>query len=234
MHIAPPFALVWQGELMRWKILEIYSECLKTINGPIGSLGVVGGHAREPELPLTEYKSITFYGIESDESTNTKYLDLNLPQPNSSQHDLVLCSQVLEHVYDVKQAIENLGYLVSQGGYIWIACPTSNYPHGSPEFFSAGYTPELVARLLAAQGFQILHAEKYGSARMHFFTHTLQYWPTRAVYDCPLRFRISRYVFRDFFWRTLATFKSPKFNSNLHHATETVVFAQKSISVKAP
>ena len=212
---------------MRWQILEVYKTALMEIDRPINSLGLVGGHIREPELAVTQYEQITFYGIERDKHVETHYFDLNQRQTISGNHDLVLCSQVLEHIYDVKQSIENLGHLVSLGGFIWIACPTSNYPHGSPDYFSAGYTPELIVNLLKPQGFRIILAEKYGSERMYFFTHALRYWPTKAEYYFPLRFRISRYFFRDLFWRMTAMSKSAKFDSLLHHATETVVFAQK-------
>lgn len=147
--------------------------------------------------------------------------------PHIGTFELVLCSQVLEHVYDVKQAIHNLAQLVAVGGYLWIACPASNYPHGSPEYFSAGYVPELITRLLNPLGFEIIFAEKYGSPRMYFFTHALQYWPTQREYLFPLRFKISRYFFHDLLNRLVAMAKSPKFGSELHYATETIVFARK-------
>ena len=212
---------------MRWEILEIYKVALREIDRPIVSLGLVGGHIKEPELAVTEYEQVTFYGIQENEGVHTQDFDLNQIQTINECHDLVLCSQVLEHVYDVKQAIENLAKLVRKGGYLWIACPASNYAHGSPEYFSAGYTPELITNLLPPEVFEIILAEKYGSKRMYFYTHTLQRWPTQREYNFPLRFKFSRYFFRDLFWRIIALFKSPEFNSELHHATETVVFVRK-------
>ena len=155
---------------MRLEILEIYKVALREIDRPIVSLGLVGGHIKEPELAVTDYEQVTFYGIQDNEGVHTQDFDLNQFQTISERHDLVLCSQVLEHVYDVKQAIENLAKLVRKGGYLWIACPASNYAHGSPEYFSAGYTPELITNLLAPLDFEIILAEKYRSKRMHFYT----------------------------------------------------------------
>lgn len=212
---------------MRWHIVEIFKKELLPLHANLSDIGIVGGHINEPELSGLDSKQFTFYGVEPDQRVETIHFDLNNPQDLNNQHDLVLCSQVLEHVYDVKQSIENLANLVRLGGYLWIACPTSNYPHGSPDYFSAGYTPKLIANLLRPHGFEILHASQYGSERMYFFTHALRYWPTRAEYQFPLRVEISRYLFRDLFWRMLAIFKSSKFDSELHHATETVVFAKK-------
>jgi SAM-dependent methyltransferase len=212
---------------MRWHIVEIFRVKISEVTEKLDSIALVGGHIFEPELKVLQYDALTHYGVEFDPRVETELFDLNIPQVTDKGYDLVLCSQVLEHVYDVKQAIENLAKLVRKGGYLWIACPASNYAHGSPEYFSAGYTPELITNLLPPEDFEFILAEKYGSERMYFYTHTLQRWPTQSEYYFPLRFRFSRYFFRDLFWRIIALFKSPKFDSELHHATETVVFARK-------
>lgn len=215
---------------MRWHIVEIFGNLISQVSESLDSIALVGGHIFEPELEVLKYKDLTHYGVEFDSRVKTELFDLNISQIVDKNYDLVLCSQVLEHVYDVKQAIENLAKLVRQGGFLWIACPASNYAHGSPEYFSAGYTPELITNLLPLEDFEVIFAEKYGSERMYFYTHTLQRWPTQREYKFPLRFKFSRYFFRDFFWRIIALFKSPKFDSELHHATETVVFARKKFT----
>ncbi len=215
---------------MRWQIVEIFGNLISQVSESLDSIALVGGHIFEPELEVLKYKDLTHYGVEFDSRVKTELFDLNISQIVDKNYDLVLCSQVLEHVYDVKQAIENLAKLVRQGGFLWIACPASNYAHGSPEYFSAGYTPELITNLLPLEDFEVIFAEKYGSERMYFYTHTLQRWPTQREYKFPLRFKFSRYFFRDFFWRIIALFKSPKFDSELHHATETVVFARKKFT----
>lgn len=213
---------------MRWEIVKIFSEQITNTSAVFRNIAIVGGHIDEPELKVLSPQRVTYFGIESDSRIQTNFFDLNFPQQVNAQFDLVLCSQVLEHIYDVKQAIVNLSNLTEVGGYIWIACPASNYPHGSPHYFSAGYTPELITNMLKPLGFTIIFAEKFGSDRMYFFTHALRRWPTKEEYYFPLRFKISRYFFRDFFWRTVALCLKSRFDSELHHATETVVFAQKN------
>lgn len=215
---------------MRWKIVEVFKEQIFNNSAIVfNEVGLVGGHFDEPEIKVLNPVTVKYFGIESDPRVVTQIFDLNIPQNVKHQFELVLCSQVLEHVYDVKQAIVNLSELTLPGGYLWIACPASNYPHGSPHYYSAGYAPELIVNLLEPLGFNVILAQKYGSERMYFFTHTLRRWPTMQEYYFPLRFEISRYILRDLFWRIVALFKSPKFDSELHHATETVVFAQKKI-----
>ena len=212
---------------MRWEILKVFEEQIGLTSVVFEDVALVGGHLNEPELKVLNPQKVTFFGIESDPRIKTNMFDLNFPQEINTQYNLVLCSQVLEHVYDVKQAILNLANLTSTSGYLWIACPASNYPHGSPHYFSAGYTPELISNLLEPLGFKIILAQKYGSERMYFFTHALRRWPTKQEYYFPLRLRISRYLIRDLIWRIATICKSPRFDSELHHATETVVFAQK-------
>jgi len=219
---------------MRWEILRIFSESIAPINPEINTVAIVGGSAEEPELIHLSGKEISFLGIESGAIDNFTHFNLNIASIHEKQFDLVVCSQVLEHVYDVKVALENLVNLVKPGGYLWVACPASNYAQGSPDYFSAGYSHQLITQLLESKGIQIILAENYGSPRMYFFTHGIQYWPTRKEYEFPLFLKPSRYFFQQLFWRACAYTKSPKFNSNLHSATETIVFARKTDFVRAP
>lgn len=212
---------------MRWHIVGIFQEQINQVAEKFDDIALVGGYIQEPELKVLDYKHLTYYGVELDPRIETHLFDLNSPQIVDKKYDLVLCSQVLEHVWDVKLAIENLAKLVRKGGYIWIACPASNYAHGSPEYFSAGYTPEMIVQLLKPLGFDVKFSKTFGSERMYFFTHALRYWPTESQYRNPLRFKISRFFFRDLLWRILAISKSSRIDSELHHATESVVFAKK-------
>ncbi len=219
---------------MRWEIVKIFKSCIEPLGAEINSVAIVGGWAKEPELIHLAGKEVTFFGIDNGSLDNFIYLNLNVLSKFENQFDLVICSQVLEHVYDVKVALENLVNLVKPGGYLWVACPASNYAHGSPDYFSAGYSHQLITQLLDSTSIQIVLAQNYGSPRMYFFTHAIQYWPTRKEYEFPLFLKPSRYFFQQLFWRVCAYTKSPKFNSNLHSATETIVFARKTEFVRAP
>ncbi len=106
---------------------------------------------------------MTHYGAKFDSRVKTELFDLNISQSVDKNYDLVLCSQVLEHFYDVKQAIQNLAKLVRQGGLLWIACPASNYAHGSPKYFSAGYTPGLITNPLPLEDFEVILQKNMGS-----------------------------------------------------------------------
>lgn len=178
---------------MRWEILRIFEESIAPLDADINTVAIVGGGVEEPELKYLQRKEFSFFGIERGNIDKFTQFNLNVPSANEKQFDLVICSQVLEHVYDIKIALANLVNLVKPGGYLWIACPASNYAHGSPDYFSAGYSHQLITHLIKPLGVQIILAENYGSRRMYFYTHALQYWPTRREYEFPLYLKPSRY-----------------------------------------
>lgn len=218
---------------MRWLVTEKFNKLIAPYVNQVKKVAVVGGSSLEPELKfIVEHLpsvEINFLGVESaTESEFFTYLDLNIEQDNPRmRYDLVLCSQVLEHVWDVKVAIQNLVNLTNDDGYIWIACPASNYAHGSPDFYSAGYQPELICKLLELRGVQVIHKELLGSKRNYFMTHAIQIWPSRYEHQFPLAAGFSRYFLNQIFGRFFAIFKSPIVQSTSKYATETFVLARK-------
>ena len=154
------------------------------------AIAVVGGSEDEPELRCFQKRSkdydVTIFGI----SENEQNLDLNLEHQVTSEFrgkfDLVICCQVLEHVWNLHSAIDNLDLLTSVNGLIYISVPASNMKHKSPEYFAAGYQPELFINLLSLRGFETLLAGDVGSKRLYFMTHKQQYWPTYLEHRFPI------------------------------------------------
>lgn len=146
-------------------------------------VAVIGGGQDEPELiTLSEKFNLNpyFFGIETLESSNFSYLDLNMEEPASIEHlgqyDLILCSQVLEHLWNVPQAFIHFKSLLRNGGMAWIACPYSNIYHGSPYFYSAGYSPELIVKLAENQTMQVVQVGFKGTKRLYRSRHLLAHW----------------------------------------------------------
>ena len=222
---------------MREKVVEIFIESLIPYLNVINSVAIVGGNTTDPEIQeLIKLKQITVdcYGIDK----GLIHLDLNLPYNNNNRYDLVICSQVLEHLYDVRQAIENLTNLTNSSGYIWIGCPASNRSHGSPHYYSAGYQPEMIINLLNLFSTKIIFFGKLGSKRLYFMTHALRIWPTqnelkRPIFDYDFGRRnenfakkIIRFIY-DFPGRFYSLFLSYKETDQIEYATESYVFASK-------
>ena len=103
---------------MRWEILKIFKSCVEPLDAEIATVAIVGGASKEPELIHLAKKEVTYFGIDAESLERYNYLKLNALSKFEQQFDLVVCSQVLEHVYDVKVALENLANLVKPGGYL--------------------------------------------------------------------------------------------------------------------
>ena len=224
------------------------ASCTRTLvnwieeNSPtVNSIGVVGGSSNEPELlkiltiyPLAE---VIFFGIENTElSTNFVELDLNLPSKITQNFDLVICAQVLEHIWNLSVAFENLSKLLSpHNGLLWVNCPSSNMVHGSPEYFSAGYAHQMLAAHILRCNLEVIISDSIGSRRLYFFTHALQYWPSHfelmhpILTYRPLRSYGRRIVpesIKGFLGRVYSTLLSSKESSDLQFATESYILAR--------
>ena len=150
---------------MRFLVTKEFTAWFSNLAPKPHSIAVVGGTSRDPEVleikRISPTATLDFFGIENPHSdTNFTYLDLNDPIQNlKNKYDLVLCSQVLEHVWNIENTFNVLVSLVSKNGFIWFNCPASNMAHGSPAYYSAGYTAEFVAKNLESRGFAILKTQ---------------------------------------------------------------------------
>ncbi len=218
---------------MRGILSAILIESLETEE--ITSLAVVGGSSTEPELLALRNKfpklNYQLYGIENAEGKeNFEYLDLNALNMITENYDLVICNQVIEHIWNLNQALMTLRNLVRPGGYIWINCPASNMAHGSPEYYSAGYTPDLLIKMNENLDVTCLRAGTLGSKRLYFFTHALKYWPSAfelrhpILSFRPLRSYGRKVISKSFIallGRIYATSFSNKISTEIDCATET-------------
>ena len=209
----------------------------------IENIAVVGGSSQDYEvaqisriLPLAKFH---YFGIENPHNDeNFIYLDLNLKSKglSSLKYGLVICSQVLEHLWKLETAFETLVLLTSQeGGLIWINCPASNLPHGSPEYFSAGYSTEFLTKNLVQLGLNIVSSGYYGSKRYHFMTHILRFWATEKEHRHPLlgynfqpgtRLGVLNKLRRDIPGRLMSTAINKNIRHDVEYATESYVLAQ--------
>jgi len=150
---------------------------------------VIGGSTREPELSLFKDLEVEYHfaGIENeDKVVNFLLLDLNIQVNPTDSFDLVICNQVLEHLYNLNEAFNNMAKFVRAGGYLWISCPANNYRHGSPEYFSAGYSKEFLSQNLTDRGFDTLDTGELSSKRIYLYRHLLKLWPTDNQTRFPL------------------------------------------------
>ncbi len=154
------------------------------------NVAIVGGSHGEPEIELLRefgFKiHLTTFGIEeADRKLDLNYFNSN---PIKEKFDLILCSQVLEHVWNHDAAFANLKNLLSNSGVMWLTCPYSNRFHGSPDFYISGFTPNYLEYQLEKIGLQTLNSGSIGSSRNYLATYLLPVWLTDNGHKLPIFF----------------------------------------------
>ncbi len=222
-------------EYLVYRFIENFVKNCENNRGKL-QVAVVGGSLEEPELTMLKEFNFDFeISILGVEGYSNIVLDLNKePSEVLQKFDLVLCSQVLEHVWDLENAFSNLGALLQKGGLLWISCPASNRFHGSPDFFSAGYSHQFLRNQLAKFSLSVLEAESFGSHRNYIATHSLDVWLTGRGHRWPMVFAFEakplvvrliltlRFSLRIFYLCTL----SSRVTANPRFATETWALAR--------
>jgi SAM-dependent methyltransferase len=208
-------------------------------------VAIVGGSLSDPEVATLKElgfnSTITTFGVESA----NVYLDLNEPTSSRQKRkfDLVLCSQVLEHVWNMNQVFENLTALVKEDGFIWIGCPTSNMKHegGTTKFYSVGYQSSFVSKNLSKFHYETLYQGELGSERLYKLTHCKLMWPSEREYLHPIRSSMNRVelidsikalslekmkrIYRKVLGGLVVSLWNKEIEMNSPYATETFVFA---------
>ena len=221
-------------------VLAQFIEIAKGIFSNDGNIrvAVVGGYDDEPEIralrALGLELEVSIFGIEE----NMHLLDLNdeptITQSSHDKYDLILCSQVWEHIWNHESAFENLLRLTSKDSYLWLACPASNHPHGSPSYFSAGFTAEYLSLNINRMGLAIIAGGQIGTPRNYRATHVLPTWLSvkghsfPPVYAFEGKSAYSRILHSiKFFFANISFLGiSPTITDEIAYATESWVFAQ--------
>jgi SAM-dependent methyltransferase len=179
---------------MRWEVVERFRvEVLPLLNQrPLVAL--VGGGTTDPEVVLlaaTSDPTVTYFGVEAEPGLDFQWLDLNEESGDvSGAFDVVVCSQVLEHVWHLQNALGNLAGLAKPGGLIWVNVPSSNFVHGYPNYYAAGYSPEMLVAWGRHLGLEVIYSEAFGSQRYYTWIHRYHFWPDESQMRHPLRFRL--------------------------------------------
>ena len=92
-------------------------------------------------------------------------IDATLPDAlrRTAPFDLVLCTEVLEHVADWRPAFANVACLTATGGRVILTCPHLYELHEEPcDFFRS--TPYAIRHWAEAAGLRVLRCEKLGTS----------------------------------------------------------------------
>ncbi len=130
------------------------------------------GCGEQPLRRLVESEGATYVGFDVEQNAGASvaiigFIDQALPAPWPDAHhvyDLVLCTEVLEHVADWDVAFMNLRSLVAPRGRVIMTVPFIFPLHMEPlDYFRA--TPHAIEKLAARHHFVIDEQQKLGDAR---------------------------------------------------------------------
>lgn len=231
------FNLVFAGRKEVLRRIEPVFRTLFAENDNVIEVAVVGGTNRDPEVEMLKRIGINFkLSIFNVAGNYDFYFDLNKPLiPNKKQYDLVLCSQVLEHLYDTNIAIGNLTSLTKKGGFLYVNCPFSNRKHEDhiSSFYSSGYSSKYLSMNIC-KDYEVLVCEDIGNERVYKQIHNFQFWPNELEHKVPLLrgFRGLSPHFILYFLKYLprnliSHFHDSKWQSNTNFSVETYALARR-------
>ena len=100
-----------------------------------------------------------FVQTDVNNSYGHKHLDITSAIQIEEKFDLVLCTNVLEHIFDIKPAIKNLSYLLKEKGHLVVSVPFIYPLHDEPEDFWR-FTEHALKKLFS--DFKILTIKRTG------------------------------------------------------------------------
>jgi SAM-dependent methyltransferase len=130
---------------------------------PAGALVLDAGAGEAPYRDLfahASYESADFEKVEGkDYAASTYVCDLNSIPVEDGRFDVVICSQVLEHVPDPESVLRELRRVVKPGGEVWLSAPLFYEEHEKPFDFYR-YTQFAWNRFATVIGFEVISIEQ--------------------------------------------------------------------------
>jgi SAM-dependent methyltransferase len=111
-----------------------------------------------------------------NENIDVFYDGKNIPFADNT-FDSILCSEVVEHIFNLPEIIKELNRVLKVGGKILITCPFAWKEHELPHDY-ARYTLYALRDLLEKQGFKIVIQDKSGN-----FIHVITQLITLYFFD---------------------------------------------------
>lgn len=85
-----------------------------------------------------------------------------IPRPDAS-FDVILCTEVIEHIVNPIEAIKEFSRLLKPGGQLLLTAPFCSMTHFAPYHFYSGYNRFFYESVLHQYGFEIVEMEENGN-----------------------------------------------------------------------
>jgi len=228
---------------MREAVTKKFVEFVTSQDISIQRLAVVGGTSSDPEVDylLRNFPSleIHFFDIQNpNKEVNFHQCDLNqgeIWEDFNQYFDLVLSSQVIEHIWNHFTYFNFITTIVKPGAYIWVNCPSSNLVHGSPYYYSAGLTSSYLSKNLESRNAKTICSGQLGNKRYYLAVHFARYWQTPMENRHPIlgyNFQegtilgVAKKFISEFPTRVLLTFVTNMHDADYNYSTESYVAVQ--------
>lgn len=96
-----------------------------------------------------------------------------IPAPDGS-FDVVLCTEVLEHVPYPNETLREFARLLKPGGTLLVTAPYACLPHMRPHFYYSGFSREYFESQLDRLGFAVRECRANGSFFLYLAQETLR------------------------------------------------------------
>jgi hypothetical protein len=154
----------------RWEVRAVNRWLTTTLpaivtDAPPGAVLDVGC-GEQPFRPLVEAERRPYVGMDlAQNSTGTVSIlgDLEHVETPATRFAIVLCTEVLEHVFDINLSFRGLRRLTMTGGLVMITVPFLFPEHMDPDDFRR-LTEHGVAQLARDHGFTVVSSARLGSA----------------------------------------------------------------------
>ena len=149
--------------IIRKALLQNIRKLSDNLSGRLMDFGC-GSKPYKSLFNVTEYIGVDFENEghpHDNEQIDVYYDGKHLPFEDQ-YFDSVLCSEVVEHVFDLTMTLNEINRVMKTGGNILITCPFVWNEHEVP-FDYARYTRFALKDILEKSGFEITHFAKSGN-----------------------------------------------------------------------
>jgi SAM-dependent methyltransferase len=128
-----------------------------------------------------EYKTQDFAQLQPEQLRYGDYASIDfvsqadaIPVPDAS-FEVILCTEVLEHVSEPINVIREFGRILAPGGRLILTAPLGSGIHQEPYHFYGGYTPYWYRRFLTEAGFQSIEIAANAGSLRHVAQETIRF-----------------------------------------------------------
>jgi len=113
-----------------------------------------------------DYKAQDFTSLQGGQLSGGEYgeidyiCDIAAIPVNDASFDVILCSEVLEHLPEPIKVIQEFARILKPGGKVIITAPLGSGIHQEPYHFYGGYTPFWYEKFLTEFGFESINVEE--------------------------------------------------------------------------